>query len=207
MKLSEFKEKVIELKGQERWDYIVNSDAYKIYTAPEEEQLKAVENKPYNMEYIKDPSEEVQLEAVKQWGYTIQYIKNPSEKVQLQAVRQDGGAIQYIANPTERVQLEAVRQSGSTIEYIDNPSEKVQLEAIKQNSYAIRYIKNPTEEILLKAIERCSGLNLEYILRFIENDLKAKREEQTIKLSELSKMPLENIEKLLNEYKKEVTNE
>lgn len=163
MKLSEFKEKVIELKGQERWDYIVNSDAYKIYTAPEEEQLKAVENKPYNMEYIKDPSEEVQLEAVKQWGYTIQYIKNPSEKVQLQAVRQDGGAIQYI--------------------------------------------KNPTEEILLKAIERCSGLNLEYILRFIENDLKAKREEQTIKLSELSKMPLENIEKLLNEYKKEVTNE
>lgn len=185
MKLSEFKEKVIELKGQERWDYIVNSDAYKIYTAPEEEQLKAVENKPYNMEYIKDPSEEVQLEAVKQWGYTIQYIKNPSEKVQLQAVR----------------------QSGSTIEYIDNPSEKVQLEAIKQNSYAIRYIKNPTEEILLKAIERCSGLNLEYILRFIENDLKAKREEQTIKLSELSKMPLENIEKLLNEYKKEVTNE
>lgn len=163
MKLSEFKEKVIELKGQERWDYIVNSDAYKIYTAPEEEQLKAVENKPYNMEYIKDPSEEVQLEAVKQWGYTIQYINNPSEKVQLQAVRQDGGAIQYI--------------------------------------------KNPTEEILLKAIERCSGLNLEYILRFIENDLKAKREEQTIKLSELSKMPLENIEKLLNEYKKEVTNE
>lgn len=43
--------------------------------------------------------------------------------------------------------------------------------------------------------------------RFLENDLKAKREEKTIKLSKLSKMPLVDIEKLLNEYSKEETND
>ena len=53
-------------------------------------------------------SEEEQLEAVKQNGFAIQYIANPSEQVQLEAVTQYGRAIKWIASPSEQVQLEAL---------------------------------------------------------------------------------------------------
>ena len=35
MKLSEFKNKVIELKGEEEWKKIINKREYKIYVSPE----------------------------------------------------------------------------------------------------------------------------------------------------------------------------
>ena len=43
-----------------------------------------------------------QLEAVKEDGFTIQYIHNPSEKVQIAAVRHYGDAIQFIHNPIRK---------------------------------------------------------------------------------------------------------
>ena len=46
-------------------------------------------------------TEEEQLAAVKQEGYAIQYINNPSEAVQLEAVRQNVWAIDFIKNPSE----------------------------------------------------------------------------------------------------------
>ena len=81
MKISELKEKVINLKGPKVWDYIVSSDAYKIYTASEEEQLKAVQQDEYNIIYINNPTEKVQLEAVREIITSIRYIKNPTDKV------------------------------------------------------------------------------------------------------------------------------
>lgn len=46
-------------------------------------------------------TEEEQLVAVKQEGYAIQYINNPSEAVQLEAVKQNVWAIDFIKNPSE----------------------------------------------------------------------------------------------------------
>ena len=63
-------------------------------------------------------SEEEQLKAVKQDGYAIQYLHNPSEAVQLKAVKQNGDALQYLHNPSEAVQLEAVRQDADAIQYV-----------------------------------------------------------------------------------------
>lgn len=41
-------------------------------------------------------TESEQLEAVKQDGYALQYCHNPSEAVCLEAVKQTGDALQYI---------------------------------------------------------------------------------------------------------------
>lgn len=172
MKLSEFKEKIIAKYSREIWEKIEESYAYKTYTAPKEEQLKAVQKRGYAIQYINNPSEEVKLEAVKQDGYVIQYIDNPSEEVQLEAVKQNDSAIQCINNPSEEMQLIAVKNNGNNITEINNPTDKVIQEAIRK-------------------IDINNTYNLKYMLRHIENDLKQESEEQTIKLSELKNMTLE----------------
>ena len=77
------------------------------------------------MKLFKYETEKEQLEAVKQSGYSIQYIYNPSEEVQLAAVRRNGLAIMYIHNQFEAAQLEAIKQDFCASQYIENPSEKV----------------------------------------------------------------------------------
>ena len=92
--------------------------------------------------------EQEQLAAVKQDGYSIQFIKNPSERVQLAAVKKNGNAIRYIENPSERVQLAAIKQSVLAIEFIKNPSEQVQIYSIKNNVQTLPYIENPSLNVL-----------------------------------------------------------
>ena len=120
----------------------------------EAEQLAAVEQNGFAIQYIKNPSEQMQLAAVKQDGWAIRYINIPSEQVQLAAVRQNSWAIRYINSPSEQVQLAAVEHAGQAIQYIDNPSERVQLAAAKKDGYAIDYIKNPSERVQLAAVEQ-----------------------------------------------------
>lgn len=109
MKLSEFKKNVIEIHGIEAWEEMEESYIYKLYTAPEEEQLQAVKEDGYDIEYMNNPSEEIQLEAVRQNGYSIQCINNPSEEVQLEAIKEDGLTIRYVKNPTEKMLQEAIK--------------------------------------------------------------------------------------------------
>ena len=105
-----------------------------------------------NIKKYKDEAEE--LEAVKQDGWTIQYIQNPSEKVQLKAVKQDGLVIHYIKNPSEKVQLTAVRQNGYAIKYIcqsiRDEYNDIVVEAIKSTPYAIEHL---TEDEILNLFE------------------------------------------------------
>ena len=103
---------------------------------------------------FENDNEKEQLEAVKQDGYAIDYIKNPSEAVQLAAVKQNGNAIRFIKNPSEAVQMAAVKQNGYAIYFIKNPSKAVQVAAVKQNGYAIRYINNPSEAVKKVAANR-----------------------------------------------------
>jgi len=69
----------------------------------------------------KNPSEADQVAAVKEDDWAIQYIKNPSEAVKLAAVQKNGLAIQFIKNPSEAVQLAAVQKNGLAIQFIKNP--------------------------------------------------------------------------------------
>ena len=100
------------------------------------------------MKVCRYETEEEQLKAVKEYGFSIQYIDNPSEKVQLEAVRQNGLAIRYIHNPSEAAQLEAIKNNEYSIEFIHNPSEKVQLEIVRQDGFAIKNIHNPSEAVI-----------------------------------------------------------
>ena len=174
MKLSKFKEYIINILDKGAWKNFEQTYGYQIYSATEEEQKKALHIDGTDIRFINNPSEELQLVAVQQNGLAIEYIKNPSEKVQLEAVKENGLAIEYIKKPSEEIQLEAVRQYTSSIEYIENPSEKVIQETVMGITYSSESI---------------------YLLKHIENDL---REEQTIKLSELKNMTLEQIKELLN---------
>ena len=139
--LKAFYDKIIPMKYYQFWP--LHSKA-----PTEAEQLTAVEQNGYAIQYIEKPSEQLQLVAVKQDGLSIVDIKNPSEQVQLAAVKQDGLAIGLINNPSEQVQLAAVRQNGFAIEDINNPSEQVQLAAVKQYRGSIKYIRNPYPSVI-----------------------------------------------------------
>ena len=133
-----------------------------------------------------------------------------SKEKQLELIKNNPFAIDYINNPSEDLQLEVIKQNGYAIEYINNPTEKVQLEAVREIITSIRYINNPTDKVIQELIEKIdidNTCNFKYILRFLENDLKEEREEQTIKLYELKNMTLEQIKELLNKSIEEETNE
>lgn len=62
MKLSEFKQMVIELRGKKDWEKVENSNTYKIYKASEKEQLDAIREKNSDISdigSINNPSEEL----------------------------------------------------------------------------------------------------------------------------------------------------
>ena len=89
MKLSEFKQLVIELRGEKEWKKVENSNTYKMYKASEKEQLDAIRNDRSNTSNIYNPSEELQLEAVKKEPLSIMFMKNPTDKVILEVLKSD----------------------------------------------------------------------------------------------------------------------
>ena len=116
--------------------------------------LAAVQQDPYAIQHIKDPSIEVQLAAVKQNGRAILFIKDPSIEVQLAAIQQNPWAIEDIQNPSEQMQMAAVQQDGEAIRWIKNPSEQVQMAAVQQDGEAIQFIKDPSPQVQLAAVRQ-----------------------------------------------------
>ena len=151
MKLSKYKEIIINKFGKKEWERCKNTYQYSIYSSNEEEQKRAV-----------------QID-----GLNIQYIHNPSEEIQLLAVKNDGFSLEYIDNPSEKVKIKAIENISFSIKYIHNPSEELQLLAVMKNPSAITEIKNPTEKVIQETIK---GIDLlfssECILKHLENDLK-----------------------------------
>jgi hypothetical protein len=95
-------------------------------------QWKEISQKaPYsfklNNQNIKYKTKQQQLAAVQQNGYSIQYIHNPDRDVQLAAVQQNGNSIRFIRDPGRDVQLAAVQKNGDNICYIHNPDREIVL--------------------------------------------------------------------------------
>ena len=109
MKLSKFKEKIIEIHGKEKWERVENTDGFNIYNSSKKEQINEIEKDGNNIRFIYNPSEEMQLIAVKENSSAIQYIDSPSEELQLLAVEDDPTIIIDIKNPTEKVIQEAIK--------------------------------------------------------------------------------------------------
>lgn len=126
MKLSEFKEYIINKFGEKSWENYENTYAYSIYSSNEEEQKKVLQKDGTNIRYINNPSEEVQFEAIKENGYAIQFINNPSEEIQFEAIKQNPLSIIDIKNPSEKLIEEAVKginysfDSGYLLRHIEN---------------------------------------------------------------------------------------
>ena len=111
----------------------------------------------------------------------LKVYKAPEEK-QLKVVKNTGYSIQYINNPTKKMQYYAIRKNPYAIQYIDNPSEEIQLIAVKGDPLTILKINNPTDKVIQEAIKKFDiddTYNLKYMLRFIENDLKEDKKEET----------------------------
>ena len=90
MKLSEFKQMVIELRGKKDWEKVENSNTYKIYKASEKEQLDMIREERSDMSEIgsiNNPSEEVQLESIKKGPWNVMFIKNPTDKVIVEVLK------------------------------------------------------------------------------------------------------------------------
>lgn len=102
MKLSEFKDYIINKYGEKEWKNYESTYAYFIHSLTEEEQLKVVQITGTKIRYINNPSEEIQLGAVKENGYALEYIDNPSEEVIIEAIHNTPYAIQYLSNPSEK---------------------------------------------------------------------------------------------------------
>lgn len=156
MKLSEFKEIVIAIRGKEEWECFKEKEGYIVYTATEEYKKKFIQIN----------------------GCNIQYIDNPTEEMKYIAVSRNSSSIRHIDNPSEELQLLAVEKIPYDIQYIDNPSEKVQLKAVEQDPVVINIIKNPTERVIKTAIMYSNFHNYEYILKHIKNDLKEGKENE-----------------------------
>ncbi len=73
---------------------------------------------------ITDEMEQAQLIKVEQYPWSIAAIQNPSEAVQLMAVTQSPFAIKDIQTPFVSVQLKSLEANFSTIRCIKNPNIK-----------------------------------------------------------------------------------
>lgn len=81
MKLSEYKEYIINKFGEKLWGNYESSYAYSIYLSNEEEQKKELQKDGTLIRFINNPSEEVQLESIKKGPWNVMFIKNPTDKV------------------------------------------------------------------------------------------------------------------------------
>jgi hypothetical protein len=127
----------------------------------EEEQIQAVTEYWWKVQFIKEPSYNVQKAALESSSRAIEEINNPTTEIQVLAVdkiMKDGGfniALTKLINDfDEEAQIAAVRHNPQIIKFIPYPSNKVQLEAVKINPFVVKNIINATEEAKQEAIKR-----------------------------------------------------
>lgn len=127
----------------------------------EEEQIKAVKQYWWKVQFIKNPSYNVQKAAIESSPRAIEEIKNPTTEIQVLAVdkiMKEGSfniALTKLINGfDEEAQIAAVKHNPQIIQFIPYPSNKVQLEAVKINPFVVKNIINATEEAKKEAVKR-----------------------------------------------------
>ena len=121
--------------------------SYEMNYFPEDIQHKIVKAEYSLADLIKNPSPELQKKMIDDNPYIISYINNPTEYAQRNGL---SGFVDYdiLKNGTlDEVKKQALQNNPSAIEYIYNPSEEMQLYAINQRPQLIGSIKNPTPKV------------------------------------------------------------
>ena len=76
MKLSEFKEKVIEIHGKEKWERVENTDGFNIYNSSKKEQINEIEKDGGRLLYVGKPTDELIEMAIESMenAYELAYL-------------------------------------------------------------------------------------------------------------------------------------
>ncbi len=74
MKLSEFKEKIIEVHGKEMWEKIENSVEYKLYNSTREKQIDKIKDNGFNLLFVEKPTAELLEIAIETIGNTYELV-------------------------------------------------------------------------------------------------------------------------------------
>jgi len=127
----------------------------------EEEQIKAVTEYWWKVQFLNAPSYNVQKAAIESSPRAIEKIKNPTKEIQILAINKimkDGSfniaLTKLIENFDEEAQIVAIKHNPQIIKFITYPSEKVQLEAVKINPFVIKNIINATPKAKEEAVKR-----------------------------------------------------
>lgn len=126
----------------------------------EAEQIKAVTQHWWKVQFINTPSYNVQKAAIESSPRAIEEIKNPTKEIQILAINKimkDGSfniaLTKLIEKFDEEAQIVAIKHNPQIIKFITYPSEKVQLEAVKINPFVIKNIINATPKAKQEALK------------------------------------------------------
>ncbi len=127
----------------------------------EEEQIAAIQEQWWRIQFIDKPSLKVQETAIAISPSAIEQIQNPSTQVQIMAIdgiMKEGSfnkALTKLINDfSDDAQIAAIKHNVQIIKFITYPSPRVQLEAVKINPFVVKNIINATEEAKQEAIRR-----------------------------------------------------
>jgi hypothetical protein len=123
----------------------------------EEAHLKLVNQDPYLISKMKNPSEQVQIMAVSKVGALLRDLLRKkkivvSEKVVLAALNNDPEAIRFFYDPkinvhkivpTREMILRSVNEAGYLIRFIPNPDTELQMAAVKNDFHSYLWIEDP----------------------------------------------------------------
>ena len=74
MKLSEFKEKIIEIHGKEMLEKIENGVEYKLYNSTREKQIDEIKDNGFNLLFVEKPTAELLEIAIETMGNTYELV-------------------------------------------------------------------------------------------------------------------------------------
>jgi hypothetical protein len=116
-------------------------------------QAKAIENNPFSIRFVPEPSEEMQNKAVTKEGYVIKFLPQASEITQTISVTQNPTYIRFIQNPSPDIQHIALSKNPYAINYIENPipmnlEVDEQIRLVSHDTSFISHIANPCVEVI-----------------------------------------------------------
>ena len=96
----------------------------------EDIQVKAVEARPWNIEYINNPCQKARYRFLEIMGNETFSDDLANEYgVLMQAIESDGEVIRFIENPTREMMLAAINETPDSIRWLTDPDEEMQLAA------------------------------------------------------------------------------
>jgi hypothetical protein len=152
------------------------------------------------------------LYALEEDPYLIGEMENPSTTLQIKAVSVDSEAIYELDKPCDKAQKIAVDEDVDLISAIENPCVDVQMRVAEEKPALVKSIKEPCVEVQRKLLENNQWGNIEYLNKLhpeliiiaMENDINVEEffeensftEEEKLKLVKLKPSIMKKFEEI-----------